>query len=221
MTVTRPQPRTLHGTLVSVEPMTEKHLAELWPALGVPDVFAGGYGGGPAGLPADEASFIEWMRGSYLGYHDRFPFAVRLNSGPHAGLLVGASTLGDLDEFNANVQLGWTAYDPRVWGTAVNPETKLLLLGFAFESGYNRVTIQADAINDRSRAAILKLGATFEGIQRKHRIRADGSWRDTAVYSVLDTEWPAVQTALRSRLDTATAPFAAATISASAQEPRS
>jgi RimJ/RimL family protein N-acetyltransferase len=96
--------------------------------------------------------------------------------------------------------LGWTAYDPKVWGSTVNPETKLLLLGFAFDSGYNRVTIQADAINDRSRAAILKLGATCEGIQRKHRIRADGSWRDTAVYSILDTEWPAVEAGLRARL---------------------
>lgn len=184
--------------------MTEQHLAELWPTLAVPEVFAGGYGGGPAGLPANEASFVEWMRGTYLGHADRFPFVVRLNAGlsdgSGAGRLVGVSTLGDLDEFNANVQLGWTAYDPKVWGTAVNPETKLLLLGFAFESGYNRVTIQADAINDRSRAAILKLGATFEGIQRKHRIRADGSWRDTAVYSIIDTEWPAVQEALRARL---------------------
>jgi len=100
VTVTRPQPRTLHGSLVTVEPMTEQHLAALWPALGEPEVFAGGYGGGPAGLPADEASFIEWMRGSYLGYPDRFPFAERLNSGPDAGRLVGASTLGDLDEAN-------------------------------------------------------------------------------------------------------------------------
>jgi len=196
----RPQPRTLKGTHVSVEPMTEAHLAALWPALAVPEVFAGGYGGGPAGLPATEEAFVEWMRGSYLGHPDRFPFAVRLNDSSRDGRLVGASTLGDLDETNANLQLGWTAYDPKVWGSTVNPETKLLLLGFAFDSGYNRVTIQADAINDRSRAAILKLGATCEGIQRKHRIRADGSWRDTAVYSILDTEWPAVEAGLRARL---------------------
>jgi RimJ/RimL family protein N-acetyltransferase len=224
VTVTRPQPRILQGTHVAVEPLTEDHLAALWPALGAPEVFAGGYGGGPAGLPADEASFIEWMRAGYLGYADRMPFAVRLNSGPDAGRLVGVSTLGDLDEANANVQLGWTAYDPQVWGTAVNPETKLLLLGFAFDSGYNRVTIQADAINDRSRAAILKLGATFEGIQRKHRIRADGSWRDTAVYSVLDTDWPAVKAGLRARLDTAMVPITDRAVDSASgieQEPRS
>lgn len=200
MKLTRPQPRILHGKHITLEPMTEHHLGALWPALGVPEVFAGGYGGGPAGLPADKASFIEWMRAGYLGYADRMPFAVRLASGPDAGRLVGVSTLGDLDEANANLQLGWTAYDPKVWGTVVNPETKLLLLGWAFDSGYNHVTIQADAINDRSRAAILKLGATFEGIQRKHRIRADGSWRDTAVYSVIDADWPAVRAGLLARL---------------------
>jgi RimJ/RimL family protein N-acetyltransferase len=181
--------------------MTEKHLADLWPAIGVPEVFAGGYGGGPAGLPTDEASFIEWMRAGYLGYTDRMPFVVRLASGPDAGRLVGLSTLGDLDEVNANAHLGWTAYDPTVWGTAVNPEAKLLLLGFAFDSGFNRVRLQADAINARSRAAILKLGATFEGIQRKHLIRADGSWRDTAVYSVIDSDWPAVRAGLLARLE--------------------
>lgn len=208
MTVTRPQHRILHGNFVSVEPLTEDHLAALATVLAVPSVFAGGYGGGPVGLPADEASFIEWMRAGCLGYADRMPFAVRLNAGPDAGRLVGVSTLGELDETNANVHLGWTAYAPGVWGTAVNPETKLLLLGFAFDSGYNRVRIQADAINERSRAAILRLGATFEGIQRKHQLRADGSWRDTAVYSVIDSDWPAVKAGLLERLDGAAAPSA-------------
>ena len=84
----------------------------------------------------------------------------------------------------------------------------MLLLGFAFDSGYNRVRIQADAINERSRAAILRLGATFEGIQRKHQLRADGSWRDTAVYSVIDSDWPAVKAGLLERLDGAAAPSA-------------
>jgi RimJ/RimL family protein N-acetyltransferase len=202
----RPQPRVLQGKHIALEPLTENHLADLWPALGVPEVFAGGYGRGPAGLPADEASFVEWMRAGYLGYADRMPWAVRLSSGsgaeagPDAGRLVGVSTLGDLDESNANAHAGWTAYDPTVWGTAVNPETKLLLLSFAFDNGYNRVRLQADSINDRSRAAILKLGATFEGIERKHLLRADGSWRDTAVYSIIDTDWPAVKAGLLARL---------------------
>ncbi|MBH0052992.1 GNAT family N-acetyltransferase [Salinibacterium sp. SWN139] len=220
MTVTRPQPRILQGSFVSVEPLTEEHLADLWSALGVPAVFAGGYGGGPAGLPADEASFVEWLRAGYLGYADRLPFAIRLNSGPDAGRIVGVSTLGDLDEANANAHIGWTAYAPNVWGTTVNPETKLLLLGFAFDNGYNRVRLQADSINARSRAAILKLGATFEGILRRHLLRADGSWRDTAVYSVIESDWPGVKAGLLARLDGASKPSATSR-DAAEQEPRS
>src|SRR5690606_34220886 len=101
---------------------------------------------------------------------------------------------------NEGAHIGWTAYDPRVWGTAVNAEAKLLLLGVAFEHGFSRVKLQADAANVRSRAAITRLGATFEGVLRHDRRRADGSWRDTAVYSILVGEWPAVRAALQARL---------------------
>jgi len=116
------------------------------------------------------------------------------------GELVGTSTLGDFDEANEHTHLGWTAYAPSVWGTAVNPETKLLMLAHAFDSGFGRVKIQADAMNSRSRAAILKLGATFEGIMRRDRLRADGTWRDSAIYSILIDEWPDVRDGLLARL---------------------
>ncbi len=118
------------------------------------------------------------------------PWTVRLEGGPDDGTVVGATKLGDLDLPNESAHIGWTAYDPRVWGTAVNPEAKLLLLGLAFDHGFGRVKLQADARNDRSRAAILKLGAQFEGIARRHKPRADGSWRDSAVYSVTVDDWP-------------------------------
>ncbi|MGV8876329.1 MAG: GNAT family N-acetyltransferase [Rhodoglobus sp.] len=216
VTLIRPDAVNLTGNTVTLEPLSDEHLGELWPAIGVPDVFAGGYGGGAAGLPADQATFIRWMRAGYLDVAHRLPFAVRLRGEKHSGRLVGVTSLGELDEANANLHLGWTAYSPDVWSTAVNPETKLLLLGFAFDNGYVRVQIQSDAINTRSRAAIVRLGATFEGIQRKHRLRADGSWRDTAIYSILDTEWPTVQAQLRERLISATAPDADIAASASA-----
>jgi N-acetyltransferase len=93
-----------------------------------------------------------------------------------------------------------------VWGTAVNPEAKLLMLEVAFDSGFGRVKLQADARNARSRAAIAKLGATFEGIVRRDQRRADGTWRDTAVFSILADEWPAVRDGLRARLSGAEAP---------------
>ena len=118
-----------------------------------------------------------------------------------AGTVVGTSSLGDVDTVREHVHLGWTMYGSRWWGTAVNPEAKLLLLEHAFdECGFGRVKIQTDVINARSRAAILKLGATFEGITRRDVRRADGSWRDSAVHSILVDEWPAVRAGLLGRL---------------------
>ena len=84
--------------------------------------------------------------------------------------------------------------------------SKLLVLGSLFEHGLGRVQIQADALNERSRAAISRLGATFEGVHRRTQPRADGSWRDTAVYSVLADEWPGVRDGLMRRLETVQQP---------------
>ena len=174
-------------------------MPELYRAIAKPAVFAHGYGGGPAALRTDVDRFISWAD-TYFQW-DGMPYAVRLLGGPNDGDLVGTTTLGDIDLASESAHLGWTAYDPRVWGTAVNAETKLLLLGAAFDSGFGRIRIQADAINDRSRAAILGIGATFEGVLRRERPRADGTWRDTAVYSILRQEWPNVRDGLQARLD--------------------
>ena len=85
----------------------------------------------------------------------------------------------------------------------MNPEAKLMMLGLAFDSGFGRVKLQADALIPRSRATIEKLGGQFEGIVRRDSLSADGSWRDTAVYSVIVDEWPLVRSGLIARLDTA------------------
>ena len=199
MTAIPPHARLLTGRFVCLEPLSRAHLPELHRAIAHPAVFAGGYGGGPHGLPADLGDFVAFALNYYQW--DAQPYAVRVVSGPHAGDLVGTSTLGDIDLPNESLHLGWTAYAPQVWGTAVNPETKLLMLGAAFDNGFGRVKIQADVLNSRSRAAILGIGAQFEGINRRVQRRADGSWRDTAVYSVLADEWPVVQAGLHKRLD--------------------
>lgn len=118
-----------------------------------------------------------------------------------AGTVVGTSSLGDVDVAREHVHLGWTFVGSRWWGTVVNPEAKLLLLTHAFEEcGFGRVKIQTDVINERSQAAIRKLGAAFEGVTRRDVRRADGSWRDSAVFSILVDEWPAVRAGLRERL---------------------
>jgi RimJ/RimL family protein N-acetyltransferase len=199
MTATRPVPAVLEGRFIRLEPLTVEALPELFTAIGVPEVFAGGYGGGPAGYRDNLEDFVEWARAVHR-WDDGNPYLVRANGGPLNGVAIGTTTLADFDEPREHAHIGWTAYDPRVWGTQVNPEAKLMLLTLAFDSGFGRVKIQGDERNARSRAAMLKLGAKFEGIVRRDTKRADGSWRDTAVYSILVDEWPDVRVRLEERL---------------------
>lgn len=205
MSATRPEPRVIEGRFIRLEPLTLEQLPELYAAIGSSEVFAGGWGGGPAGHQATEADFVEFARG-YFPWTGNV-YAARVAGGPDAGTLVGTSSLADFDEKNEHAHIGWTAWSPRVWGTAVNPEAKLLMLSEAFDNGFGRIKLQADEVNARSRAAITKLGAQFEGIQRRDRLRADGSWRSTAVYSILRDEWPAVRETLETRLSAFTAPI--------------
>ena len=191
----RPIPRVLEGSVIHLVPLTTADLPELFRTIGVPEVFAGGWGGGPAGYRSTEAELVAFGE-TYFAWGAGNVYGARLPD----GTLIGTSTLGDFDETNETTHIGWTAWDPRVWGTAVNPEAKLLMLSEAFDHGFGRVKLQADALNSRSRAAILKLGAQFEGITRRTNLRADGTWRDTAVFSILVDEWPAVRAGLEARL---------------------
>lgn len=197
MPARRPDPAApLVGAHVRLEALTHSDLPALYEAVGRhPQVFAGGWGGGPAGFSETREGFEAFAR-DYFSWNTSNVYAVRAPDGE----LMGTSTLGDFDLAAEHAHIGWTAYSPSVWGTAVNPESKLLLLGAAFEHGFGRVKIQADVLNERSRSAILRLGATFEGVVRRDRPRADGSWRDTAVYSILVDEWPAVRAGLEQRV---------------------
>lgn len=181
-----------------LEPLTDDHLPGLYEAIGHRSVFEHGYGGGPAAYPESLEQFRTWSAKVHSPNNNTF--VVVLVGGPHDGAVAGTTTLGDFDEPRETTHIGWTAYDPRVWGTAVNPETKLLLLQHAFDSGFGRVKIQTDVLNQHSRAGIAKLGATFEGVVRREQPRADGTWRDTAMYSVIVTEWPEVRSRLEERL---------------------
>lgn len=200
VTATRPEPTTISGRFVRLEPLRREHLPALFVAIGHPMVFAGGFGGGAAGYRDTETGFAQWAE-SYFPWDDCNPHAIFLLGGPHDGELVGTTTLADFEPAREATHIGWTAYDPRVWGTAVNAEAKLLLLGLAFDHGFGRVKIQADSLNERSRAAIGGIGATFEGIVRRDIPRADGSWRDSAVFSIIRDDWPRVRAGLEQRLE--------------------
>lgn len=202
----RPAPTVLAAGPVRLEPLgtAADHVDGLVAALVHPEVFAGGFGGGPAGRPTpDEAR--AWAAAYGTG-PDARRLVVRLVGGEHDGRVVGATTLGDLDEAAGTAHVGWTGYDPRVWGTAVNPACKLLVLGHAFAHGYERVRIQADAANGRSRAAIERLGAELEAVHVGARVRADGTVADTALYWVTAERWPQVRAGLEARLAAAPGP---------------
>ena len=120
------------------------------------------------------------------------------------GRVVGTSSLHDLVPAHRRVELGSTFFHPDARGGPVNPASKRLLLGHAFDSGIIRVEIITDAINPRSQAAIAKLGARREGVLRRHKITHTGRVRDTVMFAVTDEMWPEV----RDRLDARLAAFA-------------
>jgi RimJ/RimL family protein N-acetyltransferase len=191
--------------VVALTPAAPSDAPELFAALDDERVWAAGYGGGPSGRWRNAAATAEWI--TRAANTPRQQYVVRLAADSDrggAGSVVGTSALGEWNLDDERVHLGWTAYAPRVWASAVNPACKLLLLGHAFDDcGFGRVKIQTDLDNTRSQAAIAKLGATREGVLRRHMKRADGTFRDTVVFSVLREEWPAVRAGLLARLDPA------------------
>jgi RimJ/RimL family protein N-acetyltransferase len=121
------------------------------------------------------------------------------------GALLGTTALNAFDAGQQRVEVGGTFFGRQFWGSHVNPASKHALLTFAFDVLHvERVAFRCDARNARSAAAIERLGATFEGVLRSHRTAPDGTRADSAVFSILQAEWPAVQRHLQHRL----APFA-------------
>ncbi len=117
------------------------------------------------------------------------------------GRAQGSSSYLDVDLEVGGLEIGWTWYARPLWATHVNPACKLLLLGHAFEElGAQRVTLKTDARNARSRAAVARLGCSYDGTLRHHRLRADGTVRDSAYYSLLAAEWPDARAGLLARL---------------------
>lgn len=191
-----PHPVTLQGRRVLLEALSPEHFADLL-AIGAAysDEFR------LTSTPTTQAEADEYfsyaLRGRDAG--DSYPFTVRL---AETGEVIGSSRFNALDFTNRNTQLGWTWFRPDQYGTATNVESKLLMLTFAFEElQLARVSIRTDVDNHRSRRAILALGATEEGILRRHMLRKDGGLRDTVVYSIIDTEWPAVKAHNQERLE--------------------
>jgi RimJ/RimL family protein N-acetyltransferase len=200
----------LRGRRLRLDLLGEDDLDELYPVLADPEVYRQGYVMHHRPESVEDARDV--ARRKFLagqGQADgqgggRTVYAIRLAGdselGP-AGTLVGTSSLLESDVHNESIHLGATLYGSRWWGTPVNAEAKLLLLGHCFDDlGYGRVKIQTDRLNTRSQAAIAKLGAQREGVLRRHSKREDGTFRDTVVFSVLSDEWPSVKAGLIERV---------------------
>lgn len=139
-----------------------------------------------------ETALDERRRGSSL------PFVTRDRK---SGKIVGSTRFGNIDTNNRRAEIGWTWIHPDWQRTYVNTEAKLLMLTHAFET-WNciRVELKTDALNEKSRNAILRIGAKFEGVFRQHIITDSGRLRNTAYFSIIDTEWQDIKKDLMSRI---------------------
>ena len=111
-----------------------------------------------------------------------------------SGRIAGCTRFGNIDRYNRRMEIGWTWVGRPFQRSYVNTEAKFLMLRHAFETlGCVRVELKTNALNRRSRDAMLRIGCTEEGVFRRYQRNDDGTWRDTAWYSVIDSEWPAVK----------------------------
>jgi RimJ/RimL family protein N-acetyltransferase len=118
-----------------------------------------------------------------------------------SGRVIGSSRYGNIDRVHHRLEIGWTWLARQWQRSAINTEAKYLLLRHAFETlKCIRVELKTDSLNERSRAAILRIGAREEGTFRNHMITASGRIRHTVYFSILDSEWPDIKTRLESKL---------------------
>jgi len=194
MTAKLPAPITLTGRHVRLEPLGRAHVPDLFEAAGRDEEV---WRWVPVLTPRTEQEIAEVVD-SRLQDADCVPFAVIQLA---TGRAVGVTCYFDFSATDELLEIGGTWYGRSVWRSAVNTESKLLLLTHAFEElGMGRVMWKTDHLNERSQNAIRRLGATYEGTLRRHRRRPDGSWRDSVVFSMLRDEWPAARTRLAERL---------------------
>lgn len=184
----------LEGTLVVLEPLEESHSEELWRAAQAPEIWQ--WLANLASRERFEQWF--WLSTAAMTQGSEGVFAIR---SLRDGSVVGSSRYLALRPESRSLEIGWTWFNPAVWRTGANVEAKLLMLGHAFETlGCVRVELKTDARNERSRKAMEAIPAQFEGVMRNHLIIPDVGQRDSAYFSVIDSEWPAVRANLETRL---------------------
>ena len=189
-------PVTLKGAYATLEPLARDHEAALATAADDGEIWRLWYTS--VATPEKMAGYI----GVALDMRERLgamPFVVRDNA---SGDIVGCTRYFNVDEKNRRLEIGHTWYARRAQRSAINTECKLLLLTHAFEKlRCIAVEFRTHWFNQPSRAAIARLGAKQDAVLRNHQISPDGSYRDTVVFSIIESEWPAVKQHLRYQLE--------------------
>lgn len=189
------EPVILKGQYIRLEPLSLEHHAqlcevgleeELW--RWIPEAVR---------TPEEMRAYIETALG-WQAQGTALPFATMEKA---TGRAIGSTRFANIDRANRHVEIGWTWLGLKWQRTAVNTEAKLLMLRHAFETlGCLRVEFKTDSLNERSRQALLRIGAKEEGIFRNHVITWSGRIRHSVYYSIIDSEWPAVKAYLEDKL---------------------
>lgn len=182
-------PLILEGHLVKLVPLDKSHFAEL--------VAIGSHTEIWEHLPfdgTDSRKLLTELQEALLRRMEGSQYAFTIISKEDGNRVIGSTRLFDIHREHRKLEIGWTWNAPDTWGKGYNTEAKLLLLTYCFEVlGTQRVQLKTRDTNRRSQAAIVKIGAKFEGIMRKDRIAKDGSVRDSYLFSIIDDEWPGVK----------------------------
>jgi RimJ/RimL family protein N-acetyltransferase len=190
------EPMILRGKTVRLEPLALEHLAPLTQVGLHPELWRW--------IPTQtrtaddmrtyvETALNELQRGLSV------PFVIVDAS---TNQVIGSTRYSNIQSFHRRLEIGWTWITPSHQRTTANTEAKFLLLSHAFEVlGAMRVEFKTDALNEKSRNALLRIGAVQEGIFRRHVLMDTGRVRDTVYFSIIDSEWPAVKENLKKRLE--------------------
>jgi len=192
----------LTGELVVLEPLGLEHFEGLFTAARPAEIWTWWPFNAGANAPAFRAWFDGAMRAGAEGWSSHF---ATVDAG--SGVPIGSTSFCTPRPEHRGIEIGWTWLTPAAWGTGANTEAKLLQLRYAFEKlGCIRVEFDTDERNLRSRSALERLPAHFEGVLRDLTLAADGSRRSSAYYSILDHEWPTVAENLAARVRQAVRP---------------
>ena len=184
----------LETARVRLEPLHVKHLPSLMECCNDEALWELTFGQNPFGSEVDAKAWFADADATL----DQLAFAI-IDKG--TGLAIGSTRYADIQPQHRKLEIGWTFIARRYWRTYVNSECKYLLFRYAFETwGANRIQLKGEAINLRSRAAMERIGATFEGTMRAFRVHPTGAIRDTSFYSIIAPEWPAVKAQLEEHM---------------------